>query len=320
MSDDRDGEVPRFSERLDRALEEGEGVDRIPGRSVSLLGLGVMAAAILLSLLPSLAGVGAAWSVVMLAGACVVAVDELRSAGHALSGVCLPRLLAHPLFPPAFAALVAVHAFHLLRLEIVPLLWLCAAVLLCWDQFGKPVLSSDGLGRVLDFRRAWRGYRRNVLLGTGLCLLSLFLTWGESSGWLGGGYDYDYRYQGSGSYGYPYDYDPAKYSYPGFEISGRNQSFALFAEAALFALLVWTAYRGGGEVDSRRAGRVALGLAGLLALWGVVNAEATVGAFLFLAGVAVVHFALWRIRRGEEEGPCDAAHLWARMRGWVGRR
>jgi len=320
VSDDRGGEAPRFSERLDRALEEVEGLDRIPERSISLMGVGVMVmtAAILLPLLPSFSGVGAAWSVVMLAGGCVVAVDELRSAGHVLSGVRLPRPLVHPLFPPAFAALVAVHAFHLLAVGIVPLLWLSAAVLLCWDQFGKPVVSSDGLGHVLDSRRAWRGYRRNVLLGTGLCLLSLFLSWGESGGWQEGGYDS--RSRGSGSSGDPYDHNPAKYDYPGFEIAGRNQPFALFAVAALFALLVWAAYRRRGAGASRCAGRVALGLAGLLTLWGVVNAEATAGPILFLVGIGVVHFALWRIRNGEVEGPYDAAHVWARMRGWVGRR
>lgn len=304
----------RLGERVERALEGAEVLDRIPGRSVSLLGLGIMAAAVLLSLVPGFSGVGLVWSALMLAGGAAVAVDELRAAGHALPGVRLPRTLAHPLFPPVFAALVGVHAFHLLRLGVVPLLWACAALLLCWDQFRKTLLSPDGFGRYLDFRQAWSGHRRSVLLGAGLCLLSLWLTWGESSGWLGGGYDYNYRYQGGGEYGYQYDYNPAKYYYPGYEISGRSQPFALYAEAALFALMLWAAYRAG-ESGARRSHRTALALAGVLALWGLVNAEGTVGVLLFLVGIAVVHHALWRIRRGEDEGPYDAAHLWARVRG-----
>ena len=308
------GEVAaRLSERVDRTLEGAEVLDRIPGRSVSLLGLGIMASAVALSMLPRFSGVGPAWSAVMLAGGAAVAVDELRAAGHALPAVKLPRVLADPLFPPLFAALVGVHAFHQLRVGVVPLLWAAAAFLLCWDQFRKTLLSPEGFGRYLDFAQAWRGYRRSLLLGAGLCLLSLFFTWGETSGWLGGGYDYNYRYQGDGEYGYQYDYNPAKYYYPGFEISGRNQSFALLAEAMLFALLLWAAYRPP-EGGARRADRVALVLAGLLALWGVLNAGPSAGVLLFLAGIAMVHHALWRIRRGEAEGPHDAAHLWARVR------
>lgn len=308
----------RLSERMDRALGETEVLDRIPGRSVSLLGLGIMAAAIVLGLLPSFSGVGPAWSAVMLAGGAVAAVHELRAAGRALPSVRLPRPLADPLFPPLFAALVGVHAFHQLRVGMVPVLWLLAALLLCWDQFRKTLLSPTGFGRFLDFAQAWHGYRRSVLLGAGLCLLSLFCTWGESSGWLGGGYDYNYRYQGDGEYGYQYDYNPAKYYYPGFEISGRNQSFALLAESMLFALLLWTAYR---PIDggAARADRVALGLAGFLALWGLANAEPTVGVLLFVAGIAVVHHALWKLRRGEAEGSHDAAHLWARVRALARR-
>lgn len=306
----------RLSERVDRTLDGAEVLDRIPGRSVSLLGLAIMASALAVSMLPGFSGVGLVWSAVMLAGGAAVAVDELRAAGHPLPAARLPRLLADPLFPPLFAALVGVHAFHQLRVGVVPLLWAAAAFLLCWDQFRKTLLSPEGFGRYLDFAQAWRGYRRNLLLGAGLCLLSLFLTWGETSGWLGGGYDYNYRYQGDGEYGYQYDYNPAKYYYPGFEISGRNQSFALFAEAMLFALLLWAAYRPAG--DPRRADRVALVLAGLLALWGLANAAPTAGVLLFLAGIAAVHHALWKLRRGETEGPHDAAHLWARLRRRTG--
>lgn len=309
----------RLGGRVDRTLEGVVVLDRVPGRSVSLLGLGIMAGAIVLSLLPGFSGIGPVWSVLMLAGGAVVAVDELRDAGHPLPGVRLPGPLTHPLVPPVFAAMVAVHAFHLLRVGIVPLLWLGAAFLLCWDQFRKTLLAPEGFGRHFDFHRAWHGYRRYVVLGAGLCLLSLFLTWGESSGWLGGGYDYNYRYQGGGEYGYQYDYNPAKYYYPGFSLSGRNQSLALLAEAALFALLVWAAYRGAGEA-ARRADIVALGLAGFLTLWWLVNLEGTLGVLVFLVGIAAVDFGLWKIRRGEEEGPHDAAHLWARVRGRVGAR
>jgi len=304
-----DDPVSRVSAGVDRRLGESELLGRVPGRSVSLVGLGLMAAGIALSMLPWFDGVGFFWSVLMLVGGAVVAVHELRAAGHPLAGMPLPGRLSHPLVPPVFAGLVAVHAFHLLRVGIVPLLWLAAAVLLCYDQYRKAVLSPEGFGRHFDLPHAWRGHRRWVMLGAGICLLSLFFTWGESSGWLGGGYDYNYRYDSySGGYGYRYEYNPAKYYYPGFEWSGRNQSFALLAEAALFGLLLWAAYRPM-EAPSRRSARLAVGLAAFLALWWITNLDGTFGVLAFFVGISAVGYGLRKLlrARGPEPAPASAA-------------
>lgn len=301
-----DDPVSRVRAEVDRRLGESELLDRVPGRSVSLAGVGLMALAIVLSLLPWFDGVGFFWSGVMLAGGAVVAVHELRAAGHPLPGARLPGRLLHPLVPPVFAGMVAVHAFHLLRVGVVPLLWLAAALLLGYDQYRKAVLSPEGFGRHFDLPHAWQGYRRYVIAGTGLCLVSLFFTWGETSGWLGGGYDYNYRYDSySDGYGYRYEYNPAKYYYPGFEWSGRNQSLALFAEAALFALLLWAAYRPA-EAPSRRATRLAAALATFLTLWWVTNLDSTLGVFVFFAGIAAVDYGLWKLLRAREPEPAPA--------------
>ncbi|HEX7242586.1 MAG TPA: hypothetical protein VF263_20015 [Longimicrobiaceae bacterium] len=282
--------------------------------SSSLAGLGVMAAAVALSWLPGFHGVGPVWSAVMLAGGAAAAVHELRAAGRPLPGLRLPGPLAHPLFPPAFAAAVGVHAFHQLRFGIVPLLWLAAAVLLCADQGSRAARAPDGFGRRFDLRRAWHGHRRWTVLGVGLCLASLFMTWGRTGGWLGGGYDYAYRYDSSADgYQYRYDYNPAKYYYPGFELSGRNQPLALFAEAALFALLFWAAYRRPGD-DVRGGERLAVGLVAFLALWWAVNLDGAAGVWAFLPGLAAIGFGVWKVHRGEEEGEHDPAHLLSRLR------
>lgn len=295
-----DDPVARVSAEVDRRLGESELLGRVPGRSASLVGLGLMAFAIVLSMLPWFDGVGFFWSGVMLAGGAVVAVHELRAAGHPLPGARLPGRLSHPLVPPVFAGLVAVHAFHLLRFGIVPLLWLGAALLLCYDQYRKAVLSPEGFGRHFDLPHAWQGYRRWVMLGAGICLVSLFFTWGESSGWMGGGYDYNYRYDSyNDGYSYRYEYNPAKYYYPGFEWSGRNQSFALFAEAALFGLLLWAAYRPA-EAPSRRSARLALALAVFLTLWWVTNLDGTFGVLAFFVGIAAVDWGLWKLLHSRE--------------------
>lgn len=300
--------------RFEQTVNDPQLLGRIPGRSVSIVGLGLMAVAILLSMLPMFYGIGLFWSLVMLVGGALTAVLELRSGGVALPQVKLPTALQSPLIPPVFAALVAMQAFQLLGLGLVPLLWLLAAVLLGYDQYRKAILAPEGFGRFLDFKQTWHGYRRYVLLGSGLCLLSLFFIWGQSSGYLMGGYDYNYRYNSNtGSHGYQYDYNMAKYYMPGFEFSGRSQGGVLWAEAALLALVIVAAYRSEGAMSSR-VRMVAVGLAGWLALWWLLHANLHLGGFLYLLGLLAILFAVYKLWRGEEAGAWDAAHLWARVR------
>lgn len=312
--------------RLDRVVGESELLGRVPGRSLTLVGAGLVAAAIALSLLPGFYGVGLAWSTVMLAGAALVALAELRGAGHAAAAeVQVPSALQHPLLAPAFAALVGLHAFLLLRVGIIPLTWLAAALLLGWDQYRRAAAAPDGFARQFDPRRAWHGYRRNVSAGAGLCLGSLFLTWGQSSGyWTGGlAYTYGYRYNsaaGGYEYGYDYDYQPMQYYWPGWETSGRNQSFALVAVAVLFALLLWAAWKG------REAGRAvapSAGVAGaaLLAVFWLLAARDGAGSWLFLLGLASIGAGAHFIRRGDQAGRWDLEQLSGRAIGWMrGRR
>ena len=300
--------------RFEQTVNDPQLLGRIPGRSVSIVGLGLMAVAILLSMLPMFYGIGLFWSLVMLLGGALTAFLELRSGGVALPQVKLPPVLLNPLIPPVFAALVAVQAFQLLGLGLVPLLWLSAAVLLGYDQYRKAILAPESFGRFLDFKQTWHGYRRYVLLGSGLCLLSLFFIWGESSGYLMGGYDYNYRYNSNThSYGYQYDYNVAKYYMPGFALSGRSQGGVLWAEAALLALVIVVAYRSEGGM-SPRLRMVALGLAGWLALWWLLHANLHLGGFLYLLGLLAILFAVFKLWRGEEAGAWDAAHMWARIR------
>ena len=300
--------------RFEQTVNDPQLLGRIPGRSVSIAGLGLMALAILLSLLPSFYGIGLGWSLVMLLGGALTAFLELRAGGVKLPEVKLPTALLHPLIPPVFAALVAMHAFQLLALGLVPLLWLCAAVLLGYDQYRKAILAPESFGRFLDFKQAWHGYRRYLLLGAGLCLLSLFFIWGKSSGYVMGGYDYNYRYNSnSGSYGYQYDYNMAKYSMPGFELSGRSQGGVIWAEAALLALVIVAAYRSE-SMQASRVSMVALGLAGWLGLWWLLHANLHLGGFLYLLGLLGIGFAAYKLWRGEEAGAWDAEHLWARVR------
>jgi hypothetical protein len=306
----------RASQEFERAVESSPLLDRVPGRSVTLVGAGLVAAAIALSLLPSFAGVGLVWSVVMLIGAAAVALPELRRAGTEVPQVEVPTVLQHPLVPPLFAGLVGVHAFLLLRLEIIPAMWLAAAVLLTWDQYRRAARAPDGFVRHFDIRRAWHGYRRNVTVGVAVCLGSLFMTWGQSSGYWTGGYSYNYAYRynagtGTSGYDYGYDYNPVQYYWPGWELSGRNQSFALLAVCLLVGLVLWAACRP--REDGRSAAPAVALMAGVLlaGFWGL-GAKDGLGSLVFLLGLAAILHATWQIRAGSETGPWDLEQAWAR--------
>ena len=304
------------SAAFERAVETAPILDRVPGRSVTLVGTGLVALAIGVSMLPSYSGVGMTWSAIMLAGAAVVSVRELEGAGGA-SPVPLPAALRHPLVAPAYAAVVMLHAFLLLQIAIVPLLWLSAAVLLGWDQYRRAARTQDGFVHQFDLRRAWQGYRRNVTVGVGLCLASMFMTWGQSSGYWSGGLSYNYAYRSDGSgnygYGYAYDYNPMQYYWPGWETSGRNQSFAMLAVALMLGLVLWAAYRRPTAAGrDARVGGLAAG--GLLTLFWLLAAKDGAGAGLFLVGLAMILYASHRIFAGEEQGRWDLATLAARYR------
>ncbi|HET6765347.1 MAG TPA: hypothetical protein VFH27_16790 [Longimicrobiaceae bacterium] len=312
------------AERLERAVNEAPVLDHVPGRSLTLAGVGVMAVAIVLSWLPGWYGVGLPWSVLMLALGAAVAVRELKAAGREVSGAeRLPPVLGHPLLPPAFAALVALHALRLLGFGIVQGLWLVAALLLGYDQYRRAAASRAGLAGRWDLRQAWRGNRRWIALGVGLCVLSLFFTWASASGHFTGGRSYNYAYRsdsnGNSGYAYGWDYNPVQSYWPGYDMSGRNQGLVMLAMIALLALLLWAASRRSAEADGsapRKASPLVPGLLlGFLFLWWWTHAENGAGVWMFALGWAMTVFGVVRLSRGEEEGRWDPAHLLARVRG-----
>lgn len=316
------GQVKHFAGQvatgLKSKLEDPALLQQLPGRSISIAGLAIIGAAILFSILPWFSGIGFLWSVVMLAGGLVVAMQELQAAGERITVLeqamgntpaNLRTYLMHPAVPPVYAALTAVHAFQLFGFGFIPLLWIAAAGLLCFDQYKKAILAPDSFGQYFNPKLAWSGYRRYIVVGTVICLMSLFMTWTKVAPSVQGGLDYTY----SSYYGqYVTTYNYAKYWYPGWELTGRNQSFALFATLALLSLVVWSAFRTNLELPGWSKW-VPVGLAGFLSLWWLTHIGSPSGVWVFFLGLALIDFAVFNIWQGHNEGPYDMESLLARV-------
>ncbi|WNG27536.1 hypothetical protein F0U62_28590 [Cystobacter fuscus] len=150
----------------------------VPAHSPSVLGVGLLAVALVLSILPFFADVGPLWSLVTLAGGWLVVARELRAVGerHALVD-WVPDSLLHPAVPALYAVVVVVLAIRMLGVGITPVLWAGGAALIGFDQYRKVYVGEDGWSRFFDPRQLRVGMAPVALAGVALCLLSLFLSW-----------------------------------------------------------------------------------------------------------------------------------------------
>src|SRR6218665_391977 len=150
----------------------------VAAHSPTVLGLGLLALAMFLAILPFFSGVGPFWSLVVLAGGWVVAARELREAQvrHPLVD-WVPESLLQPAVPALFAVLVAALALRMVSLGFTPLLWLGGAGLVGYDQYRKVYAGEQGWSRLFVPRQLLSGLSLVALGGVALCVLSLFLTW-----------------------------------------------------------------------------------------------------------------------------------------------
>jgi hypothetical protein len=150
----------------------------VPGHSPSVLGVFLLLAALALSIIPALAGLGPFWSLVMLVGGVLVVARELRATGAEHPLISWIPASSHPPFvPAAYTALAVAFVLPLLELSPLPLLWMGGAALLAWDQWPKVFAGPEGCAQHFEPRALTRGPRLLALVGVGVCLLSLFFTW-----------------------------------------------------------------------------------------------------------------------------------------------
>jgi hypothetical protein len=287
-------------------LEDPRLRERLPGGSLPLLGSGLVAAAVLLPVLPMLGGtIGLPWSAVMLAGSVLLGAREWRAAGRPVPPLLerLAETAAHPAFLPLFTGLTLTFAFLSLSAGLIPLLWLVAAVVLGYVQW-RVFQASSASAPELRPRPGAARFKRFVLAGTAVCALSLLFSWGSGvGGWASlGGYGYevnrvtevDRNGRSTGyawnEWNYGWRSNPTYTPYV-YRTSGRARAGAPLAVMSLLALalLAWVP-----RAKAAVAPLLPVGLAVLLTVWGLLGLSARLGPWLFLLGVLAIDVAVAR--------------------------
>lgn len=160
--------------------------ERVPGRSIAVVGYAVLLLAVLLDVVPGRHGgeyTSFGWKVSKLGHFWDLVIPVL-------AGLALQRRLTartsddHPALPAAVAILAAAQAYLLLDLSLIPLLVLAAAVILVYDAARTGLLRAglDAARTTLD------GIPNRTATGiaTALAALLLSLIPGEPVRWVGG--------------------------------------------------------------------------------------------------------------------------------------
>ncbi|QRK10129.1 hypothetical protein JQX13_08550 [Archangium violaceum] len=165
----------------------------LPGGSLTLLGLGLVGLALLLSFLPFVMGIGLIATGVMLLAGALVAVNEwriisqpelqvpgsapLRRLPPSLEN--LPEDTQHPAIARLFALFTCAYAVLMLGFGPVSLVWMLAALMLGYDQ-GR-MYFADAPPEELDMHPHGLRLHRWVVVGVVLCSFSLLLAWGRGT-------------------------------------------------------------------------------------------------------------------------------------------
>ncbi|HWL38420.1 MAG TPA: hypothetical protein VNQ77_19690 [Frankiaceae bacterium] len=169
------GRIRDAAARADERLRDPSLTERIPGKSLAVVGYGVLLLAVLLELVPGSHGdrylsfgwksskLGHVWDFAFLA-----------LAGAALAGRVLPQAkrLAHPALQTAVAVLALAQAYLLLDPSLIPLLVLVAALILTYDAVhtGLAAQARD------TARTRLEAIPNATTAGLGACLVALAIS------------------------------------------------------------------------------------------------------------------------------------------------
>ncbi|MFB1484787.1 zinc ribbon domain-containing protein [Corallococcus sp. RDP092CA] len=153
----------------------------VPGHSQSVLGVGVVAFSLVLSILPFFPSVGVLGTLLTLVGCVAVVARELRRGGDAPGWVdSVPLVLMRPEVPAAFTLLLVALSVRLLSgFNLLFPLWAAGTALIAVEQYRLVIAEPDGVGRHFDLRSLLGFPRVLALAGVAVCVVALFLPWGK---------------------------------------------------------------------------------------------------------------------------------------------
>lgn len=286
------GMAEQMGEEVQGLLDDPRLRSYLPGGSLTLLGLGLVGLAVLLSALPFVAGIGLVGSGVMLLGGVLVAINEwrdisqpgaqeMRTAGALVLPPALenlPEPTRHPAIAWAYTALACTQALLMLGYGFISLVWMLAAVVLGFDQGRKFFIAGevDAYAYDVDGTPALRQrLDRWVVVGAAVCSFSLLLPW-------------------------------ARNNMPTAGMSGGEQPLATFTQLTLVLLACFALRRRG--LDAVHPIPLVIMAVWLTAWFLLMMSPYTVGPWFFLPGLltldAVIGLHLLQVRRG---GAPDAA-------------
>lgn len=268
-------------------------LEHVPAHSPTVAGVGLLGAALVLSILPFFSGAGVPGSLLALVAGAVLVARELREAGQAPDFTeRVPEALLRPEAAALSTVVLAAVAVRMLGFGLTPLLWVAGVGLVGYDQWRKGLAGEDGVGRYFEPRRLLLMPRLVALAGVAVCLLSLFAPWATVRSELAG-------LPGNAPVpaGPPElrvvrtvrPSDDVLYSRGGDAtlLSGWDMPASVVAELALLVVLALLALRP--EVERPSWARfVPAGAVGLCLVWVALNLRLVPGPFGFLVGLGAV--------------------------------
>ncbi|HYI02580.1 hypothetical protein [Hyalangium sp.] len=262
-------------------------LEHVPAHSPTLLGVILHMVALVLSILPSMAGPGPFWSFVMVVGSVFVVAREYRYSGEPNPLVdWVPESFYPPAVPAAYAALAAGFSLPMLEFSFQPLLWIGGTVLVARDQWGKVFAGRGGLSELFEPRALVRGQRILAFAGVVICVLALFFTWHVEGEVSNTGYRTAAERVRIGEVPRP-AVDSVYGGEGGLRVSGMHLPIGSTVQLGLLALLVLLMLRP--EVDRPIWLRfVPAGITVIAVAWVLVNMDLKVGPIMFLGGLLPV--------------------------------
>lgn len=223
----------------------------------------------------------------------------------------LARFWYAPLAAAGYLALWGVSEF---RLKLASIIFLAGAALLAWTLFWplREYLKAFGV----DWRYGLYGYRRPVMVGSVLALLSLALTWipeSRTSGWWSGGYSYSSYYQGY-VYNYMQNYNPGIW-FPSHQGYGLTGSVLMMAGLLACLFYAWFAPQFAVPKWYRFLPLVVSGY-GLLFM--IYTGSVSLGQPFFLVGAGLIGWGGYQLGvKGVAEGKFDLREI--PLQQWLSR-